>query len=617
MRLLTGFTLWTGFGLSAQAQLPVVTVEGACQVMPVQPGVAITTPPANILAQCKVEPIPNPQNPKAPMGYVVRDPSGKPVRQFVSYDGKSYNIRAFYLDGVEAYREVYPPQANQPNQFRWLGPNGSKWGLDHDRDGRIDEWFAISPEEVSQELLQAVLTRDPRRAEALALTRENLNAQGYKGLESQQLIARTVNIGRKVTEAAAALNAAPDAKLLYLQLGPPQTIPADAFGAINDLVTYRSGTIILQDQNGKNTKSLQTGDLVQIGRAWKLVDGPGGGSADLTQPGNTIPPEIESLLPKLTELDQVNPATLVDSEALAAYNAKRAEILEQIVARLAPEKQEQWQRLLIDALAAAAEIEKADGKHIARLKQIKEALAKAPNTALAAYVAYRYIGAENNIAIRNTPPEGFAGLQDKWRVTLEDFARTYPNSDEAPEAILRLAMAYEYQKDGEVKAKEWYGLLSQRYSKHPHAAKAVGAIKRLESEGKPIELVGPSLANGQPVNVGALQGTVVVYYCASWSRTLPSDAKILQSIAKQYSAKGLQLVIVCLDNEAKTASDVIIKNGIPGTPLFAPGGLDASPLASGYGILVIPHVFIAKDGKVVNRSAQITTLEDDLKKLLP
>ena len=35
------------------------------------------------------------------------------MRQFVSYDNKTYNIVSFYVDGVEAYREVYPPQANE------------------------------------------------------------------------------------------------------------------------------------------------------------------------------------------------------------------------------------------------------------------------------------------------------------------------------------------------------------------------------------------------------------------------------------------------------------------------------------------------------------------------
>jgi hypothetical protein len=42
----------------------------------------------------------------------------------VSYDGKNYNIIAFYVDGAEAYREVYPPESGQAYQFRWLGPNG-------------------------------------------------------------------------------------------------------------------------------------------------------------------------------------------------------------------------------------------------------------------------------------------------------------------------------------------------------------------------------------------------------------------------------------------------------------------------------------------------------------
>ena len=63
-------------------------------------------------------------------GYLVTDGDGKPVRQFVSYDNKNFNIISYYTDGTESYREVYPPQTGEPYQFRWLGPNGTKWGLD-------------------------------------------------------------------------------------------------------------------------------------------------------------------------------------------------------------------------------------------------------------------------------------------------------------------------------------------------------------------------------------------------------------------------------------------------------------------------------------------------------
>jgi hypothetical protein len=617
MRAMMGVTLWAGFGMAAQAQLPPVTVEGGCQVMPKQPGVTVTTPAPNQFPQCKVDPIPS-KDPKVPMGYVVRDPSGKPVRQFVSYDGKSFNVCAFYVDGTEVYREVYPPQPTDPVQFRWFGSNGTKWGVDRDRDGRIDDWIAISPEELSQEILQAVLARDAKRAEALMLTKANLDFIGLQGPEAQKLLGRTANIAKKVADAAQALAAAPDAKWVQLQLFPPQATPADAIGTREDLVVYKNATILVQD--GKNTKFLQIGDLVQIGRAWKLVDGPGGGAAEGSVPGGPIPPEIEAFVQELNKLDQVNPDTLRERTALANYNAKRAEILEQIISKLPADKHETWLRLLVDALSAAAEVEKADGKHITRLKQFKDTLAKGPNPSLAAYAGYRCLIAENNIAIANTTvPAEFSALQDKWRASLEEFVKAYPNSEEAPEATLRLAMAFEYQKDGEPKAKEWYTVLAQRYAKHPHAAKAQGAIKRLESEGKPFELVGPNLANGQPFNTSSLAGNVVlVYYCAGWSQTLPDNAKQLQSLVNQYGPKGLKVVTVCLDNEAAVAAATVQGNKLPGTALFMPGGLDASPLASNYGIMVIPHLFIVgKDGKVVNRNAQFPNLEEELKKLMP
>jgi hypothetical protein len=613
MRSTLGLILWAGLALSAQAQLPAVTVEGACQVMPIQPGVAVSTPAPNQFAQCKVEPITNP-NTKATMAYVVRDPSGKPIRQFVSYDGKNFNIRAFYLDGVEAYREIFPLKPEQPVQFRWLGPNGCKWGYDHAHNGRIDEWYAISPEEASQELLQAIITRDPKRAEALALTKNHLDALGFKGPEADKLLARAANVGRKVIEAADALKVTPAAKWDHLELSAPQTTPADAIGGLDDLVIYRSGTVLVKD--GDNAKILMTGDLVQIGRSWKLIDGPGGNASENSNAGGSVPPEIAPLLKILNDIDMVNPAELPPA-AIPAHNAKRVDVLEQIVAKLPPEKQETWLRLLIDALSAAAEGEKADGKHIARLKQVKESLEKGPNAALAAFVVYRYLITENNVAIQTTTDIG--ALQDKWRASLEEFAKTYPTSEEAPEAILRLAMAFEYQKDGDTKAKEWYAKLNQNYAKHPNAAKALGSIKRMESEGKAFELVGPVLENGQVFNIKSMEGNVVlVYYCANWSGTLAANAKQIQALSKQYDAKGLRIVTVCLDTEAKSAVTAVQANAIPGAHLFMPGGLDASPLASNYGIQVLPHLFIiGKDGKVLNRNAQFTSLDDDVKKLLP
>ena len=251
IRVLASLTLFAGFGLAADAQPPAVTVEDALRRMPRQPDVEVSTPAPAQVAQCKVEPIPNKNDPKTPLGYVVRDPAGNPVRQFVSYDGKTYNIIAFYVNGVESYREVYPPAPNEPHQYRWLGPNGTKWGLDRDRDGRIDEWVVMSPEELSQELLQAILTKDAKRAEALTVSKANLDQLGLPPFEAQKMLERAARRrSGPLRPARAEVHA--DAKWGSLQLSAPQTTPADAMGARDDLVLHKTGTILVID--GKDGK---------------------------------------------------------------------------------------------------------------------------------------------------------------------------------------------------------------------------------------------------------------------------------------------------------------------------------------------------------------------------
>lgn len=617
MRVLAGLTLFAGFGLTARAQPPAVTVDEALRRQPKQAGVEVSTPSPAQAAQCKVDTIPNKNDPKMPLGYVVRDPAGNPVRQFVSYDGKTFNIVAYYVNGVEAYREVFPPAAGEPHQYRWLGPNGTKWGLDRDRDGRIDEWVVLSPEELSQELLQAILTRDAKRAEALTVSKANLDQLGLPQAEAQKLLARAAGASKKTLDAADALKLTPDAKWGSIQLGAPQATPADAMGARDDLVVHRTGTVLILDgKEAKEHKTLLTGELVQIGRAWKLVDGPGGPSNDSAS-APMIPENLRDLVLKLNDIDKEmpNPPT---REAIAAYNGKRAAVLEQIVAKADPAHQEVWIKQLADSLSGAADVEKPDGPHVTRLKAIKESLSKGANRALAAYVAFRHLQAENNIALAtNTGP--VEPIQEKWRAGLEDFIKTFPTSDEAPEAVLRLAMALEYAKDGEAKAKEWYAKLAKDYARSPQAPKGAGAVKRLESVGKPLELAGPNLATGQAFDAASLKDkAVVVYYWASWSQSLADDAKKLNALVKEYGGKGLEVVTVNLDHDARTASDAVTTHKLPGTHLFAPGGLDGSPLASNYGVLVVPHVFVAgKDGKVVSRTAQAATVEEDVKKLLP
>jgi hypothetical protein len=73
---------------------------------------------------------------------------------------------------------------------------------------------------------------------------------------------------------------------------------------------------------------------------------------------------------------------------------------------------------------------------------------------------------------------------------------------------------------------------------------------------------------------------------------------------------------VNLDTSADEAKAFLAKNAAPPTHLHQPGGLE-SKLAIQYGITVLPSVFVLdKDGKCVNKSAQVGSLEEDVKKAL-
>lgn len=614
-RPLAALALLAGFAAAAHAQPGPVTAEWALRQQPKQQGVTVSQAAAP--AQCKVDPIPNPKAPGTAMGYTVRDADGKPLRVFVSYDNKNYNIVSYFLDGVEAYREVYPPAPNDPTQFRWLGPNGSKWGLDRNRDNVVDEWVVISPEEVTQELLRAVTAGDATKLQALVVTKENLAALGLPAADAAALQARAAGAGKKLAEAAAALKLSEKAKWVHAEFGPPHTRAADSFEGRDDYTAYKNGTVLIED--GGKTNFLQTGELIQIGRAWKLVDGPSagaGGGGEVAGP--VVDAKIMALVTKLNDLDKQapNPPTV---PALAAFNAQRAELLEQIVA--AAEQKETWAKMLIDSLAQAAEGDRPGNRHLARVKQWRDDTAKPGGSpALAAYAAFRLLAAENSVAMANMKGnDELPAIQDKWRAGLEGYLKDWPKSADAPEAAWRLAMAWELSghKDGESKARPWYEALIRDHAGHPHAAKAKGALKRLDSEGKPLELSGPALAGGPPVNAYQPDKVVVVYYWASWSSALADDAKKLAALDREYGPKGLVIATVALDHDAKQAAEAAARVGLPGAHMFAPGGLDGSPLGAAYGVLAPPQVMVAgKDGKVANRNAAVAALEEEVKKLL-
>lgn len=625
-RWLAGLLL-TGSAASAAGAAPPTAAE-VLQFRPRQPGVTITTPTESQKAACKVELIKGPKNAagKTPSGWVLKDPSGKILRRFFDTDGDGrIDVWSYYLDGQEVYREIDSNFNEKPDQFRWLGSAGSKWGVDFNEDGKIDTWKVISVEELSQEVLQAVIQKDFARFQALMLTKADLELFDLPESEIGKLREQAAAAQAKFQKTIATLSALNDKTTwLHLETPAPSCIPADALGAKADVIKYKYGSI-LYEHAGK-ADWLQMGEILQVGRAWRMIEGPTAGARVETQlvgnepsdkNGFTISPELKPLIDELRSVDESAGQAASAADAFK-YNLARAGVIEKIIAKSKPEERENWVRQLADALSAAAQnAPPGDKTAYSRLLTWKEHLTKtAPGSQIAGYVLFREMSADYSLQLALAKSDELIKLQDAWRDRLKKFIEDYPATEDTPEAIMQLAMIHEFAGK-ETDAKNWYGHLVKHFEKHPLSAKANGSLKRLNSEGKDFELAGPQL-DGTPFDIAKLKGKVViVYYWASWNQQCLSDFNKLKALLSNYGNKGVDLVTINLDNTAEEAVQFLQRHTIPGTHLHQAGSLE-SPLAVQYGVMVLPHAFvIGKEGKVLNRSAQIVTLEEELKKLLP
>jgi thiol-disulfide isomerase/thioredoxin len=613
--LVAGALLW-GSLAPAWAAAPPTVSQMLTIFHPRQEGVAITTPSSQEETTCKVEGING-------HGWLLRDSRGLPLRRYYDSNGDGkIDIWSYYKDGVEVYREIDSNYDGKPDQYRWLNTGGSKWGVDRNEDGKIDAWQQISPEEVSQELLQAVITKDVGRLQLLLITDEEIKALGLPAAEAARVQELRKGAVAKFEAAKAKLgNLSDKTHWLHLETAAPVCLPADQLGGSHDLVKYANGTVLCT--TGEKNDWLQTGEMIQVGTAWRLVEGPTAGPQEPVPPAmengaEIADKELQPLLDQLRDLDARPPknADPGPNAVVARYNLERADVLEKIVGQAKPEKRDPWIRQLADCLSAAAQASTSSDKAAYnRLVSLEEQIAKAmPGSNLAGYVTFREMTAEyaNRLGDRK---DNIDKVQEGWLDRLAKFVQTYPRAEDTPDALWQLGMVSEFANK-EIEAKNWYQQLATNFPEAAVARKAPGAILRLESEGKPLQLAGPTLGGGT-YDISQARGKVVlVYYWASWNKDCVGDFAKLKLLLDANSGK-LELVTVNLDTTADEASNFLGRAPAPGTHLHQDGGLEGSPLAIQYGITGLPSMFlVGKDGKVVSRTVQVNTLEDEVKKQL-
>lgn len=618
---------------TASAQQP--SAADALRLMPVQQGIAFDSPEKEDIAKCKVVV----ETVGGVTGWVVRDAGGQVLRRFLDTNGDNkVDQWCYFANGIEIYRDIDVNYNNKADQYRWLGTAGVRWGLDENEDGRIDSWKQISPEEVTEELVLALKDADAARFQRLLLTAEELQSLGLGTERNDQIKAKLATAAEKFSEVARKQTlVGKGAEWISFGASKPGVVTAGTDGSTKDLIVYDNVTAIVQNGKDKTTQVI-VGSLVRVQDRWRVIDLPKNLLADPnaptvvgyffqaeperrggedTQENRGVSPEVQKQITELTRIDKALTQATSPTQ-VAKLNNERCDVLDQLVRSTTGEDRTIWVRQYAETVSAAVQ----SGSYpagVKRLDTLLETVKKEPKLKdLVPFVEFRQMSAEYNLSLQPTkggedPP--FEEINSKWMNNLEAFVSQYASSPDAAEAMLQLAIGYEFSGKEE-KAREWFGKIVSDFGGTDLSKKAAGAKRRLESVGKPMTLQGKTVG-GQSFDLSTYKGKVVlVHYWATWCEPCKQDMALIATLQNRFG-KEFMPVGVNLDNELTTAKNFVAQKKINTWPhVYDEGGLE-SRVANEMGILSLPTMLlIDKQGRVVNRNIHASEIEAELKKLI-
>jgi hypothetical protein len=267
------------------------------------------------------------------------------------------------------YRDIDTDQNTKPDQCRWFGVAGSRWGIDANEDGAIDEWKVLSPEEATAEIVRALANREPAIFNRLLPSTAELEGVGF----AEELFAQ---VSTQVTDAKKLFEAlSREQKEVTLQTqwtamlaGLPGVIPKSPDGATADITAY-DNVVALTEVAGGGGGQIFVGSLVRFGSVWRPLALPqlSSSSGTVTESLSIFSPRMDSAaLQAGTESETLQPfleqLRIIEQEMQKAERADLAElitkqvrILDDVAKRAEGDEKEFWLRQLAETLAAAAQ----------------------------------------------------------------------------------------------------------------------------------------------------------------------------------------------------------------------------------------------------------------------
>lgn len=600
--------------------------EQALRLNPIQADVEYTRPTEEEVPQCTVRVI----RAEGVVGWLVQDPAGLPLRRFLDTNGDNkVDQWCYFKDGIEVYRDIDSDFNGKADQYRWFNTAGTRWGLDKDEDGLIDQWRVISAEEVTAEVVAALVHQDWQRFARVALSAEELQALGLGPARTKELAEKLSTLAIRFKEAAVRPKGLGEkARWLHFSGHRPGVVPAGTEGATRDVVVYEN--VVALVETGQQSAQVLIGTLVKVGEGWRVIDVPqvlgegqtgqadagyffraapaSRGAIAMEAPGEKSLELLDALQKLETALAQARSA-----EEVASLHAQRADLMERIAAESKPQDQAVWLRQLADLLGAAVQ----SGQFPEGMKRLETLLAKVSGDPqardLGAHVRFVQMSAAYALAIQAKGAD-YAKVQADWLKALEAYVAEYRNTPDSAEAMLQLAIAQEFA-GREEEARRWYSRIAADFSDTPSARKATGALRRLESVGKVLALTGKS-PTGTTVDLAKYRGQVVlIQYWATWCEPCKTDMATLKELQAKYS-RDLAVIGVNLDNTEAELSAFLKENALPWSQIFEPGGLESRPAVE-MGILTLPTmILVDQQGRVVHRNITAGEIENELKRLV-
>ena len=609
------------FSANAQDKMA-AQIRSGLALQPTQQGqVEFSTPAAEDVEKCKIE--------RINKGAIrIIDANGLTLREFLdtNEDGAIDQWR-YFRDGIEVYRDIDQNGNKKADNCRWYNTAGTRWGIDEDEDGKLDSWKVLSPQELTAEIIAALATGDEARFTRVLLTAQELKDLGL-GEEKHKLIVEKLRTAQEKFKTIAATKPL-DAKAVWVQFSGsrPSTFSEGTEGSTADVDYYENATCVANSAD--KDVEIAVGTLLRAGKVWKAIDCP----QIVTQENVNelvannvfirVTPAAAAAAPSgahpsMEALDKLDAqiAAAGSTQEMATLHAQRADMLEGIAAKATGEDRVLWIRNLADGIMGAVQ-QNVFPEGLERLQKLFDTLDKdEADKSLAAYVKFRLMSAEYSQAMTNRSVP-WMQARTKWLENLTKFTEDYPDAPDTAEALLQLAM--ENENDGmDDKALASYSKIVEKFPESPSAAKARGAIVRLNSVGKPISLVAPIFGmEGKQANTESLKGKaiVVLHFWATWMDGAAQEMDKLKELRSKYP-KDVIVFGVNLDNNPDDVKKFVDDNKVSWYQFYEKGGMDSRP-ANAFGIFNVPTVIvIGKDGNVISRNALVNELDGLVKKAL-